>query len=67
MNNFDCQVHVEEFADDRSFLEFNDSEVEALIAFCDQLEADRTDRDLHWDEVAMDVNNEYQNNQPKPW
>ena len=61
MNSFNTQLQIEDMND------FDDYDYWALLEYCDQREADRDSQDLHWENVCMDVNNEYQDNQPQPW
>ena len=61
MNSFNTQLQIEDMNDR------DDYSYWALLEYCEQRDADRDSQDLHWENVCMDVNNEYQDNQPKPW
>jgi len=61
MNSFNTQLQIEDMYDQ------DDYSYWALLEYCEQRDADRDSQDLHWENVYMDVNNEYQDNQPKPW
>tara|TARA_R110000796_G_scaffold201845_1_gene318068 strand:+ start:227 stop:412 length:186 start_codon:yes stop_codon:yes gene_type:complete len=61
MNSFNTQLQIEDMNDQ------DDYSYWALLEYCEQRDADRDSQDLHWENVYMDVNNEYQDNQPKPW
>ena len=61
MNSFNTQLQIEDMyaQDDYSYW--------ALLEYSDQREADRDSQDLHWENVWMDINNEFQDNQPSPF
>ena len=61
MNSFNTQLQIEDMNDQ------DDYSYWALLEYCEQRDADRDSQDLHWENVYMDVNSEYQDNQPKPW
>jgi hypothetical protein len=68
MNSFNTQLQIEDMNDTDGLVSIQDDySYWALLEYCDQREADRDSQDLHWENVCMDVNNEYQDNQPKPW
>jgi hypothetical protein len=60
MNSFNTQLQIDDMND-----YYNNSL--ALLEYCEQLDADRDSQDLRWENIYMDINNEYQDNQPKPW
>jgi hypothetical protein len=39
----------------------------ALLHWCEGHDEDRDAQELHWENVWMDINNEFQDNQPQPW
>jgi len=61
MNSFNTQLQIEDMYDQ------DDYSYWALLEYFDQREADRDSQDLHWENVWMDINNEFQDNQPSPF
>lgn len=61
MNSFNTQLQIEDMYDQ------DDYSYWALLEYSDQREADRDSQDLHWENVWMDINNEFQDNQPSPF
>ena len=59
MNSFNTQLQIEDMNDQDDYSYW--------AAEWHSGDADRDSQDLHWENVYMDVNNEYQDNQPKPW
>jgi len=61
MNSFNTQLQIEDMYDQEDYSYW------ALLEYSDQREADRDSQDLHWENVWMDINNEFQDNQPSPF
>ena len=63
MNSFNTQLQIEDMWDQ--------DEYEALLWDCEmrmeKRQDDLDDQELHWENVWMDINNEYQSNQPSPF
>ena len=63
MNSFNTQLQIEDMWDQ--------DECEALLWDCEmrmeKRQDDLDDQELHWENVWMDINNEYQSNQPSPF
>ena len=63
MNSFNTQLQIEDMWDQ--------DECEALLWDCEmrmeKRQDDLDDQELHWDNVWMDINSEYQSNQPSPF
>ena len=63
MNSFNTQLQIEDM--------WHQDEYEALLWDCEmrmeKRQDDLDDQELHWDNVWMDINNEYQSNQPSPF
>ncbi|MCP4780755.1 MAG: hypothetical protein GY877_08390 [Hyphomicrobium sp.] len=61
MNSFNTQLQIEDMYDQ------DDYSYWALLEYCEHRKADEVAQDLHWENVWMEINNEYQDNQPQPW
>ena len=63
MNSFNTQLQIEDM--------WHQDEYEALLWDCEmrmeKRQDDLDDQELHWENVWMDINNEYQSNQPSPF
>ena len=59
MNSFNTQLQIEDM--------YDQDEYAALLAYCEQRKADEDTQGIHWENVWMEINNEYQDNQPQPW
>ena len=63
MNSFNTQLQIEDMWDQ--------DEYEALLWDCEmrmeKRQDDLDDQELHWENVWMDINNEWADNQPKPF
>ena len=62
MNSFNTQLQIEDM--------YDYDEYAALLGYCEQRQADEDTQGIHWENVWMEVNNEYQDNQPQlplPW
>ena len=63
MNSFNTQLQIEDMWDQ--------DEYEALLWDCEmrmeKRQDDLDDQELHWENVWMDINNEFQDNQPSPF
>tara|TARA_Y100000992_G_scaffold80830_1_gene51419 strand:+ start:81 stop:272 length:192 start_codon:yes stop_codon:yes gene_type:complete len=63
MNSFNTQLQIEDMWDQ--------DEYEALLWDCEmrmeKRQDDLDDQELHWENVWMDVQNEWADNQPKPF
>lgn len=59
MNSFNTQLQIEDMYDQDDYA--------ALLQYCEERSADADAQELHWENVWMDINNEFQDNQPKPW
>ena len=42
-------------------------EYAALLHYCESRDEDRDAQEIHWENVWMDINNEWADNQPKPF
>ena len=64
MNIFNTQLQIEDMYDQDDYV--------ALLHYCEfrdhatQCEV-RDAQELHWENIWMDINNEYQSNQPSPF
>lgn len=61
MNSFNTQLQIEDMYDQ------DDYSYWALLEYCEQRKADEDAQEIHWENVWMEINNEYQDNQPQPW
>lgn len=63
MNSFNTQLQIEDM--------WHQDEYEALLWDCEmrmeKRQDDLDDQELHWENVWMDINNEWADNQPKPF
>ena len=63
MNSFNTQLQIEDM--------WHQDEYEALLWDCEmrmeKRQDDLDDQELHWENVWMEINNEYQSNQPSPF
>ena len=59
MNSFNTQLQIEDMHDQDDHA--------ALLAYCERRQEDEDTQGIHWENIWMDVNNEYQDNQPQPW
>ena len=59
MNSFNTQLQIEDMYDQDDYA--------ALLQYCEERAADADAQELHWENVWMDINNEYQSNQPSPF
>jgi len=59
MNSFNTQLQIEDM--------YDQDDHAALLAYREQRKADEDTQGIHWENIWMDVNNEYQDNQPQPW
>ena len=59
MNSFNTQLQIEDM--------YDQDEYAALLYYCESRDEDRDAQETHWENIWMDVNNEYQDNQPQPW
>ena len=64
MNSFNTQLQIEDMYDQDDYA--------AMLQYCEERDvcircADDHAQELHWENVWMDINNEYQSNQPKPF
>ena len=63
MNSFNTQLQIEDMWDQ--------DEYEALLWDCEmrmeKRQDDLDDQELHWENVWMDINNEWADNQPEPF
>ena len=66
MNSFNTQLQIEDMYDQDDYA--------ALLQYCEERSAlklqeapDDDAQEIHWDNVWMDINNEYQSNQPSPF
>jgi hypothetical protein len=59
MNSFNTQLQIEDMYDLDDYA--------ALLHWCEGHDEDRDAQELHWENVWMDINNEFQDNQPQPW
>tara|TARA_Y100000389_G_C16975682_1_gene277787 strand:+ start:306 stop:485 length:180 start_codon:yes stop_codon:yes gene_type:complete len=59
MNSFNTQLQIEDMYDQDDYA--------ALLQYCEERSADEDAQELHWENVWMDINNEFQDNQPQPW
>ena len=59
MNSFNTQLQIEDM--------YDQDEYAALLHYCESRDEDRDAQELHWENVWMDINNEFQNNQPSPF
>ena len=63
MNSFNTQLQIEDM--------WHQDEYEALLWDCEmrmeKRQDDLDDQELHWENVWMDINNEFQDNQPSPF
>ena len=62
MNSFNTQLQIEDMYDQDGFFDYW-----ALLEYCEERAADADAQDLHWENVWMDINNEFQDNQPSPF
>ena len=61
MNSFNTQQQIDDMWE-------ADSSQEAWESYVASIFDDRTnEQDVRWENIYMDINNEYQDNQPKPW
>jgi|TARA_R110000744_G_scaffold373249_1_gene485323 hypothetical protein len=61
MNSFNTQQQIDDMWE-------ADLRTETWEAYVASIFDDRTnEQDVRWENICMDVNNEYQDNQPKPW
>ncbi len=73
MNSFNTQLQIEDMYDQDEDLALtqawsNDSDdYAALLQYCEERSADADAQELHWENVWMDINNEFQDNQPSPF
>ena len=73
MNSFNTQLQIEDMfdQDDCSYWaavgRYWFSQGLNSIAEWHSGDYDRDSQDLRWENIYMDINNEYQDNQPKPW
>ena len=61
MNSFNTQLQIEDMYDQ------DDYSYWALLEYCEQRKANEDAQEIHWENVWMEINNEYQDNQPQPW
>ena len=59
MNSFNTQLQIEDMYDQDDYA--------ALLQYCEERSADADAQELHWENVWMDINNEFQDNQPSPF
>ena len=59
MNSFNTQLQIEDMYDQDDYA--------ALRQYCEERAADADAQELHWENVWMDINNEFQDNQPSPF
>ena len=59
MNSFNTQLQIEDMYDQDDYA--------ALLQYCEERSADDDAQELYWENVWMDINNEYQSNQPSPF
>ena len=59
MNSFNTQLQIEDMYDQDDYA--------ALLQYCEERSVDDDAQELHWENVWMDINNEYQSNQPSPF
>ncbi len=62
MNSFNTQLQIEDMYDQDGFFDYW-----ALLEYSEQRKADEDAQEIHWENVWMEINNEYQDNQPQPW
>ena len=59
MNSFNTQLQIEDMYDQDDYA--------ALLHYCESRDEDRDAQEIHWENVCMDVQNEWADNQPKPF
>ena len=59
MNSFNTQLQIEDMYDQDDYA--------ALLQYCESRDEDRDAQEIHWENVWMDVQNEWADNQPKPF
>ena len=59
MNSFNTQLQIEDMYDQDDYA--------ALLQYCEERSADDDALDLHLENVWMDINYEWDYNQPKPF
>ena len=64
MNSFNTQLQIEDM--------YNQDDYAALLHYCESRDhatqyEDRDAQEIHWENVWIDINNEYQSNQPSPF
>lgn len=59
MNSFNTQLQIEDM--------YDQDDHAALLTYCEQRKDDEDTQGIYWENIWMDVNNEYQDNQPQPW
>ena len=62
MNSFNTQLQIEDMYGQDGFFDYW-----ALLEYCEERAADADAQELHWENVWMDINNEFQDNQPSPF
>ena len=46
---------------------YDQDEYAALLQYCEERAADTDAQEIHWENVWMDINNEWADNQPEPF
>lgn len=59
MNSFNTQLQIEDMYDQDDYA--------ALLQYCEERSADDDAQEIHWENIWMDINNEWADNQPKPF
>ena len=59
MNSFNTQLQIEDM--------YDQDEYAALLQYCEERSADTDAQEIHWENVWMDINNEWADNQPEPF
>ena len=59
MNSFNTQLQIEDMYDQVDYA--------AQLQYCEERAAVADAQELHWENVWMDINNEFQDNQPSPF
>jgi hypothetical protein len=73
MNSFNTQLQIEDMYDQDEDLALSQAwsnesdDYAALLHYCESRDENRDAQELHWENVWMDINNEYQSNQPSPF
>ena len=59
MNSFNTQLQIEDMYDQDDYA--------SGLQYGEERAADEDAQEIHWENVWMDINNEYQSNQPSPF